>query len=91
MFSVSVSCDFLQTQLIYQGTTPRYLPKDVNFPIDFNVAFTLNHWSNDEKAKQLFEKVIFPYLKKKKWDLCLPDEKKISWYKTASVDKPLQI
>lgn len=75
-FAVSMTGDFLPMQLIYEGKTPRCLPKDVNFPNDFDVTFTSNHWSNEEKAKQLLEKVIFPYLKKKKHDLGLPDDQK---------------
>ena len=61
---MSLSGDFLYMKLI--GATPGCPPKDVNFPSDFNVTSTWNYWSNYEKAKQLFEKVIFPYLKKKK-------------------------
>ena len=49
-FAVSMTGDFLPMQLIYEGKTPRCLPKDVNFPIDFDVTFTSNHWSNEEKA-----------------------------------------
>ena len=35
--------------LIYEGKTRRYLPK-LDFPIDFNVTFSDNHWSNTEKS-----------------------------------------
>ena len=58
-------------QLIYEGKTSPCLPKDVEFPKEFDVTFTLNHWSNEEKSKQLLDNVIFPYLKKKH-DLGLP-------------------
>ena len=34
-------------QLIYEGKTPRCLPRFV-FPADFNVTFSDNHWSNME-------------------------------------------
>ena len=64
-FAVSLAGDFLPMQLIYEGKTPRCLPKDLNFPIDFDVTFTSNHWGNEEKSMQFFEKFIFPYLKKK--------------------------
>ena len=62
---------FLLMQLIYEGKTSPCLPKDVEFPKEFDVTFTLNHWSNEEKSKQLLDNVIFPYLKKKH-DLGLP-------------------
>ena len=40
------------------------------------MTFTPNHWSNEEKSKQLLDNVIFPYLKKKKHDLGLPGDQK---------------
>ena len=63
-------------QLIYEGKTPQCLPKDVEFPKEFDVTFTPNHWSNEGKSKQLLDNVIFPYLKKKKYDLGLPGDQK---------------
>ena len=75
-FAVSMTGDFLPMQLIYEGKTPRCLPRDVEFPMEFDVTFTPNHWSNEEKCIQLLNKVIFPYLKKKKHDLDLPEDQK---------------
>ena len=75
-FPVSVTGDFLPMQLIYEGKTPRCLPKDVEFPKEFDVTFTLNHWSNEKKSKRLLDNVIFPYLKKKEHDLGLPGDQK---------------
>ena len=76
-FAVSMTGDFLSMQLIYEGKTPRCLPKDVEFPKEFDVTFTPNHWSNEEKSKQLLDNFIFPYLKKKKkHDLGLPGDQK---------------
>ena len=68
--------DFLPMQLIYEGKTPRCLPKDVEFPKKFDMTFTPNHWSNEEKSKQLLDKVIFPYLRKKKHELVLSGDQK---------------
>ena len=59
-FAVSITGGFVLVQLIIKLQHPRFLPKNVNFPIDFDVTFTSNHRSNHEKTKQLFEKVIFP-------------------------------
>ena len=75
-FAVSMTGDFLPMQLMYDGKTPRCLPKDVEFPKEFDVTFTLNHWSNEKKSKQLLDNVIFPYLKKKEHDLGLPGDQK---------------
>ena len=61
--AVSMTGDFFPMQLMYEGKTPRCLPKE--FPKEFNVTFTPNHWSNEEKSRHLLDNVIFPYLKKK--------------------------
>ena len=52
---------------------PRCLPS-FDFPADFNVTFSDNHWSNKEKSIELFKKVIFPYLKQAKATLKYPKE-----------------
>ena len=76
-FAVSMTSDFLPMQLIYERKAPRCMPKDVEFPEEFDVTFTPNHWSNEEKSKQLLDNFIFPYLKKKKkHDLGLPGDQK---------------
>ena len=60
-------------QLMYAGKTKRYLPKS-DFPRNFNVTFTKNHWSNMEKAVEHFEKVIFPFFQKTKEEYNYPKE-----------------
>ena len=72
-FTVSMTGTFLPTQLIYEGKTPRCLRK-FDFPADFNVTFSDKHWSNTEKSIELFDKVIFPYLKQAKTSLKYPKE-----------------
>ena len=90
-FAVSVTGDFLPMQLIYEGKTPRCLPKDVEFPKEFDVTFTPNHWSNEEKSKQLLHNIIFPYLKKKKkHNLGLPRDQSCCCFTMCLLDKPLR-
>ena len=60
-FAVSASGDFLPMQLIYAGETKRCLPK-FTFSRSFHVTYTKNHWSNQVKVTEHFEKVIFPFL-----------------------------
>ena len=72
-FTVSMTGKFLPIQLIYKGKTLRCLPR-FNFPADFNVAFSDNHWSNTEKSIEPFKKVIFPCLKQAKARLKYPKE-----------------
>ena len=72
-FIFSITGKFLPIQLIYEGKAPRRVPR-FDFPADYNVTFSDNHWSNTEKSIELFEKVIFPYLKQAKASLKYPKE-----------------
>ena len=65
-FTVTKSGIFLPMQLIYQGKTARCLPREIEFPDGFNVCYTENHWSNEEKVIELLQEVIFPFIASKK-------------------------
>ena len=65
-FTVTKSGIFLPMQLIYQGKTARCLPREIEFPDGFNVCYTENHWSNEEKVSELLQEVIFPFIASKK-------------------------
>ena len=52
------------------------LPKGVDFPADFDATCTANHWSNESKAIQQLEKIVFPCVKKTKKELNLPLDQK---------------
>ena len=56
----SLSGNVLPFQLIYQGKTAASMPK-VNFPKEWHVTATENHWSNEEKTKEYIE----PYIEMK--------------------------
>ena len=75
-FACSKVGDFLPMQLIYEGKTPRCLPKDVKFPAGFNATFTPNHWSNEDKVVEYLEELIFPYIKAKREELGLSSDHK---------------
>ena len=72
-YTVSMSGNCLPIQLIYEEKTPRCYDR-FDVPADFNVTFSYNHWSNTKKPTELFEKVIFPYLKQAKASLKYPKE-----------------
>lgn len=74
-FAISLSGEFLPLQVIYEGKTKRCLPK-YQFPKEFDVTFSENHWSNTEKSVSFFENVIFPYFKKVRKAVGYPDEQK---------------
>ena len=70
VFAGSLTGDFLPPQLIYKGTTKRCLP-GVNFPSDWHITHSHNHWSNESAY---IEKILLPYIGGKRRDLKLhPD------------------
>ena len=69
----SLTGDFLPPQLIYKGTTQRCLP-GVDFPSDWHITHSHNHWSNETTMKAYIEKILLPYINAKKKELKLhPD------------------
>ena len=75
-FKVSKAGIFLPMQLIYKDKTDRCLPVGVRFPNGFDVTCTPNHWSNEEKAIEHLNVIIFPFLAKQQEERKLhPDQK----------------
>jgi len=68
VFAASFTGDFLPPQLVYQGKTERCLPQ-FQFPPDWNITFSPNHWSNELTMKEYLEQIILPYINKKHEDL----------------------
>jgi len=66
IFACTLSGKFLPIQLIYQGTTPKCLPKNVNFPSDWHLTYTPNHWANEETSIAYIENIIIPYVQKER-------------------------
>jgi len=64
--------DFLPPQLIYTGKTTACLP-NVEFPKDWLLSYTPNHWSNEDKTKEYLQSVIIPYVRRKRQELHLSD------------------
>ena len=75
-FTVSADGDFLPMQLIYAGKTDRCHPNEINFPEGFNITHTPNHWGCEKSAIEHLEKVVFPYLSKKREQLKMPKDQK---------------
>ena len=73
VFSGSLTGDFLPPQLIYKGTTPRYLPT-VTFPKDWHITFSHNHWANEETMVAYVEKILVPYVANKRKALKLAQD-----------------
>ena len=65
VFAGSLTGDFLPPQLIYKGTTKRCLP-GVNFPADWHITHSHNHWSNESTMKAYINEILLPYISQKR-------------------------
>ena len=57
----SMAGEFLPPQLIYQGKTSRCLPC-VEFPDEWHITYSINHWSNEDTMKEYVEHILLPYI-----------------------------
>ena len=70
VFGCNMVGDFLPIQLVYQGKTPKCIPS-FNFPSDWHITFSSNHWCNESTMKNYVEKILFPYVQRKREELKL--------------------
>ena len=70
VFSGTLAGDFLPPQLIYQGKTTKCLPL-VEFPQDWHVTYSENHWANETTMVNYVEKTLFPYIERKRHEFQL--------------------
>ena len=70
VFAGTMAGDFLPPQLVYQGKTSKCLPS-IKFPSDWHITFTENHWSNEATMVDYLEKVLVPYVERKREELKL--------------------
>ena len=71
VFGCSLTGDFLPPQLIYQGTTKACHPR-VDFPKDWCITHTHNHWSNEDSMIEYIQEIVIPYCRLKRKELKLP-------------------
>jgi len=71
LFACSMSGDFLPIQLVYKGKTARCLPK-FDFPTDWDITYTHNHWCNERTMHQYINNIILPYISSKRSECKLP-------------------
>ena len=69
VFACTLSGSFLPIQLIYAGTTQKCLPQNVQFPDDWHITCSPNHWSNENTMIDYVEKIIIPYVSNKRKEL----------------------
>jgi len=75
VFTATMAGNFLPPQLIYMGTTCACLLAN-KFPDAWQITYTHNHSCNEEIFKLYIEKVIVPYIQKKKDKLKLPNSQR---------------
>lgn len=75
VFGCSVTGDFLPIQIIYKGKTKKCLPSFA-FPPDWHVTFSHNHWSNECTMQDYINKVLLPYIKRKRIELKLSSDQR---------------
>ena len=67
-----MSEEMLPPQLIYKGTTERCLPR-IQFPKEWHVTYGINHWANESTMVDYIEKILCPYIARKRYELKLDD------------------
>ena len=83
-------------QVIYQGKTSASQPRGFKFPRGFAISQNPKHYSNEDETLTLMDKVIVPYVERKRKELKLVPTQKplLIWdvfrdQKTAKVLKKL--
>ena len=75
--TITIACTLsgtlLPLQILYAGKTSRCHPRSP-FPEDFDAWHTPNHWATLETTIRLFDKIIIPYIARKRRELELPEE-----------------
>lgn len=71
----SLTGDFLPPQLVYQGMTKRCI-STVNFPQDWDITFSSNHWSNENTMEDYILKILVPYIINKRKELKLREDQR---------------
>ena len=70
MLSYTMKGKLLPTQVIYAGKTPACLPK-VDYPNDWYLIYTENHWSNEQTMMGYLHNILIPYVNAMRFDLKL--------------------
>lgn len=61
LLSCTMKGKLLPIQVIYAGKTPACLPK-VDYPNDWYLAYTENHWSNEQTMIGYLYNILIPYI-----------------------------
>ena len=70
VFAATKDGYFLPPQIIYKGKTNRCLPL-TKFPNAWHITCTENHWANEKTTLDYINKVLLPYIERKRHELHL--------------------
>ena len=73
VFAASLTGDFLPPHLICKGKTVRCLPT-ISFPHDWHITHSENHWSNERTMIAYIERILLPYITKKREEFKLQSD-----------------
>ena len=73
VFCGTLMGEFLPVQLIYAGKTTRCHPR-YQFPSDWHITHSPNHWSNEETMLSYIDQIIAPFVSRVRNDLNLGEE-----------------
>lgn len=71
VLAATITGEFMYPQILYQGKTNRCHPKVLSVPDGWDIWHSPNHWSNEETMVRYVEKVIVPFLTRKRTELKL--------------------
>ena len=75
-FFITLSGQFLPMQVIYQGKTTASQPRGFKFPKGFSISQNPKHYSNEHETLTLIDKVVAPYVERKRKELELAPTQK---------------
>ena len=73
VLAATLNGEYLPPQILYQGKTERCHPA-IDFPPEWDVWHTENHWSNEATMMRYAHKILLPFIKKKKESMGLEED-----------------
>lgn len=74
LLAASMFGSMLPPQILYQGTTDR-CHAQVQFPEEWDIWHSSNHWSNEDTMLRYIDTVVIPYMDRQRALLQLPSQK----------------
>ena len=70
VFGGSLTGDFLPIQSVYEGLTPKCYPSEFDFPTDWVISSTSNHWCNEQMMLLYITRILVRICRKKERHWC---------------------